>query len=151
MTPVSALVCLRPHVVALSMSMDLVGLYKAMSEADTIKPAIYDLLARGVANGDLKPDAPVDELARLYFSIIKGRDLVKTVRREDDIMLRPREGEEEDVSRYREGDLFGFGVDPDGPLLALTEVSLDVNGRFPPEVRLTTPKDFHAEVQAVRR
>ena len=122
-----------------------------MCEADNIQPAIYDLLARSVANGDLTPNAPVDELARLYFSIIKEWDLVKTVRREDDIMLRPREGEEEDVSRYREGDLFGFGVDPDGPLLALTEVSLDVNGHFPPEVDLTTPVDFHAEVQAVRR
>ena len=121
------------------------GVYRVAAFA---RPAIYDLLACSTTNGDLKPDAPVDDLAHLYFNIIKAQDLVKAVRRDDDIMY--REGEEEVVSRHPEDDLFGFGIDPDGPLLALTEVSLDINKHFPPDVKLTTPEDFHAEVQAVR-
>ncbi|RDX45120.1 hypothetical protein OH76DRAFT_1559307 [Lentinus brumalis] len=121
-------------------------------------PAFVTLLKERSAAGDLGEEE-VDDIAKLYSTRIRERDLLKGVPTATD-PFRPQSTDNPSDTRLSTDalrsvspdlvDIIGFGEDPDGPLVPLVEASLEIGDHFPESSRLTTPAQFLEEVRCVQ-
>ncbi len=121
-------------------------------------PAFVTLLKERSAAGDLGEEE-VDDIAKLYSTRIRERDLLKGVPTATD-PFRPQSTDNPRDTRLSTDalrsvspdlvDIIGFGEDPDGPLVPLVEASLEIGDHFPESSRLTTPAQFLEEVRCVQ-